>query len=141
VEEESPEIQAIRHVYEIWNRGDIAAFTDALHPEISWRSIDFDAEERTFNGRDEVREFLEKFVSQTGTSTLEPEKLIQVGERVVVPLVSRDAEADAAAPEMQLQMTAMWTLLDGLPVAFRLFFDTEKALASARGSSAPCREV
>ena len=130
--EESPEVQAVRHVYELWNRGDITAFTDALHPEISWRTMDFDAEERTFNGRDAVREFLESFVSQTGPSTLEPERLIQVGERVVAPLVSRTPDADAAATGTQLQMTALWTVKDGLPVAFRLFFDIEKALASAR---------
>jgi hydroxyacylglutathione hydrolase len=119
VAEKSPEIDAVRHVYEVWNGGDIAAFADALHADITWRTFDINGLERELTGRAEVRRFLEKL----GWMSLEPKMVAQVGEHVV-------ARLEGGSPEMP--MTALWTVRDGTPVAFRLFFDEATALASAK---------
>jgi ketosteroid isomerase-like protein len=126
----SPEIETIRRVYDTWNSGDIAAFARLLHPSISWRTFDFDGQERTLIGRDEVQRFHESIVERTGWFSFEPAALIQVGNRVVASLISTTPGVEAGPSELPL--AAVWTVHEGSPVAVRLFYDKDRALAAAQ---------
>jgi ketosteroid isomerase-like protein len=128
---DTPAVEAIRRVYEAWNTGDVSAFADRLDRDIAWRTLDFDGQEKTFVGRDEVRRFHERLIERTGWTTFEPQELIQVGDRVVAPLVSRTPDDAERSTSTSVHLIAMWTVHDGTPVAFRLFFDKDRALAAA----------
>lgn len=129
----------IRALYARWNEEGRDAFVASLSDAIAWRGIDTDGMQRTFRGKAEVTAMLERLAGAFGAARIEPERYVEVGERVVVPIRLFPVDAppgDGAAPMVQLDLTEAWTLRAGEIVEYRAYLSREPALEAARREAA-----
>ncbi|MFL5893538.1 MAG: nuclear transport factor 2 family protein [Thermoleophilaceae bacterium] len=69
---------------EAFNRGDIEACTELLHPEVEWYSSNQFLESETHIGRDEVKLYLESLHGHLDDPRMEPEDGFQIGDHVML---------------------------------------------------------
>ncbi len=126
----------IRRLYGVWNEQGVEPFLEMLHPDVKWRGMDADAARRTFEGRDAVREVLQRLMDTWGHARLVPDTFIEVGNEVVAPITMFPYESDPDDPDVKpiltLDFTEVWTLDGGEIVGYRAYLNREDALASAK---------
>ena len=83
------DVEAVRRGYEAWNRGDVGAVLELVHPDIEWRP-GADAPEAGENrGRDGFRGFLESWLESFEDLSIVPEELVVEGDCVVAMVRQR----------------------------------------------------
>jgi ketosteroid isomerase-like protein len=120
----------LRDAYEAFNRGDVDAILDLLHPDIEWVPPPTSLEPQPLRGREAVREYLEPnfFESQT----VEPLETIEEGNRL---LVAARVRARGRGSGVELDQTAfhVLTIEEGRAVRFEVHVDRAEALRALRG--------
>lgn len=120
----------IRAAYGAFNRGDVDAVLDLLHPDVEWVPPPSSLEPHPLRGRDAVREYLSPnfFESQTA----EPFETIEVGDRV---LVAARVRARGRGSGIELDQTAyhLFVIEDGRAVRFEAHVDRDEALTALKG--------
>ena|SRR2546423_3540268 len=69
---------------EAFNRGDMAACADMLHPEIEWYSSNQFLDSETHIGREDVKRYLESLHGHLDDPRMEPEDGFQIGDHVML---------------------------------------------------------
>jgi ketosteroid isomerase-like protein len=69
---------------EAFNRGDLNACADMLHPEIEWYSSNRFLESETHIGRDDVKLYLQSLHGHLDEPRMEPEDGFQIGDHVML---------------------------------------------------------
>jgi ketosteroid isomerase-like protein len=69
---------------EAFNRGDINACTELLHPEIEWYSNNKYSDTETHIGVNDVRLYLESLYNHLDEPRMEPEDGYQIGDHVML---------------------------------------------------------
>jgi ketosteroid isomerase-like protein len=69
---------------EAFNRGDISACVDMLHPEVEWYTSNRFLESESHVGRDDVKLYLESLHNHLDQPRLEPEDGYQIGDHVML---------------------------------------------------------
>jgi uncharacterized protein len=122
----------VRRGYEAWNRGDVEAVIQFLHPDIKWEGYTHVPESGTLLGREEVRSWLERFLEAWEELDIEVTDLIENGDQVIA-LVSFRALGKESGVEVEGGVDAhIWTVRDGKAVAVRLYQGTREALEEAQ---------
>ena len=119
----------IRDAYEAFNRGDVDAILDLLHPDIEWVPPPTSLEPQPLRGREAVREYLEPdfFDSQT----VEPLETIEEDNRVLVAAHVR-ARGRGSGVELDETVYHVLTIEEGRAVRFELHVDRAEALGALR---------
>jgi ketosteroid isomerase-like protein len=69
---------------EAFNRGDISACVDMLHPDVEWYTSNRFLESESHVGRDDVKLYLESLHNHLDQPRLEPEDGYQIGDHVML---------------------------------------------------------
>lgn len=127
----SANIAAVRNYYDAFNRGDHAAAEGFLAEDIvvdySRRSI----EPGVAHGREAAIAASNRVREAWGELKIEPEELIERGDRVIAVVVNR-ARGAASGAEASSRTAQVWTLRGGRAVRFEYFGSPEEALEATR---------
>ena len=123
-------VEIVRHLYELVNRGDLDAVLEYLDP-----SVHYDLSERVFNpaiyeGHDGIRRFYAELNEVWDDFRTDPVEFIQAGDKVVVPHRVH-AVGKESGVEVELPSTTIYSLSDGKVAAIRMYRDHARALEAA----------
>src|SRR5262245_15579420 len=123
-------MEVVRAGFDMWNAGDMDAYRELLHPEVSWRAPDDYPEPGPFVGRDAVGRQLEQLRATWGDGDrLEPiEDFIDAGDRVVVRVVWRGV---GHGPDLNMELTDVYAVRDSRIFGIEFFRDHADALEAA----------
>jgi ketosteroid isomerase-like protein len=117
----------ILSAYESFNRGEVDAILDLLHPDVEWVPPPTSVEPEPLHGRDAVREYLEPdfFESQNA----EPLETIEKGNHLLVVVRVR-ARGRGSGLELDETVHHLLTIAHGQAVRFEVYIDRAAALAA-----------
>jgi uncharacterized protein len=120
----------IRVAYAAYNRGEVEAVIDLLHPDVEWFPPPTTVDPEPVRGRDAVRQYLAPnfFESQSA----EPIEIIEEGDRILVIARVR-ARGRGSGVEIDGTTFHLWTVAEGRATRFAAFVDREEAFAALRG--------
>jgi uncharacterized protein len=121
--------EVVLGAYDSFNRGDVEAILDLLHPDVEWVPPPTSVDPQPLRGREAVREYLAPnfFESQSA----EPLELIEHGNRL---LVAARVRARGRGSGIELDQTGyhVLTIEDGRAVRFEVHVERATALAALR---------
>jgi len=119
-------VEVVRRGFATWNAGDMDAYRELLDPEVSWRPGEGWPEPGPYVGRDTVMRQLVQLRETWDAETLEPiDDFIDAADRVVVKVIWR---AVGHGPELNLELTGVYTVRNGRITAIEFFRDHVEAL-------------
>jgi len=126
----SQNVEIIRSLYEASNRRDYEAYLADLAPEIEFHlSGVFPDLDHVYRGHAGIQEFADRFIEPWEELSVEPDRMIEVGNRVLVFVHFRARGRDGI--EVQLPLAHLWTMGNGLAVRMEAYSDQQKAFAAA----------
>ena len=78
------EMEALRKAYAAFNRNDIAATVEALHPQVEWTEPPEFPGGGTYHGHEGVKTYLSQSRARWAEGRSEPERFIVAGDRIIV---------------------------------------------------------
>jgi ketosteroid isomerase-like protein len=117
----------IRDAYRAYNRGEVDAVLELLHPDVEWLPPPSSLEPRPLHGRDAVREYLAPNFFENQSA--EPLEVIHEGDRVLVVARTR-ARGRGSGIEIDQTTYHVWTVVDGRAVRFAAYVDRDQALGA-----------
>lgn len=133
-------LENVRRGYEAMTRGDVDAVLENLHPEIEWQLPEGGISRGTLRGHQAVREFLDGYIEAFSPLRFEPERIFEVGDRVVA-YVRVIGTGRNSGLEVSLWSAYVWTVENGKSVRVQVFPEGQKAAAlKAAGLSEEPRE-
>ena len=125
-------LEVLRGGYAAFAHGDMSAVLDLLDPDFVVE-VHMGPDADTYRGRegfvaniDRVRDVFEEFA-------IEPERFVEVGDRIVVPFRVHGRGRGSGVPVEQ-HRAHMWTLRGDRAVRLDVFGDADEALAAARAA-------
>lgn len=125
------DLERIRIGYEAFNRGDFDNALAGMDPEIEWHVLDLLPETETYRGPAAVREFWETWSESFEDFHVEPEEMIDAGDKVVVVIRVRGRGRGSGAEVETPSFSQVWTLRDGRPIRVEMFQSRDAALEAA----------
>jgi ketosteroid isomerase-like protein len=127
-------VLALREAYAAFNRGDIDAALKPLDPNIEWSEPESFPWGCTYHGLAGVKSYLTQSRAGLAEGTGEPEKFIQVGNRIVV-FVHAHVRPKNSSQWQDVELADVYTIRDGRAVEMRAFADRQQALNWAKSKS------
>jgi uncharacterized protein len=123
-------VEILKRAYQALNEGDINAALDVLEPDAEWSEQHSELPEAsTYRGREAIRAFLESFLESWNEFKQETERLVDVGDRVAVLLLST-ARGRGSGIEVERRYAHLWTMRNGKGTRVEAYADQEAALAA-----------
>jgi ketosteroid isomerase-like protein len=120
-------IETVRSYYDAINQRDLDAVFESFAPEIEFHLAGlFPDLEPIYRGPAEVRTFLERFSEPWVDLTVEPAKIIDLDQRVLVFFRFHAKGRDGI--EVELPLAHLWSLQNGRAVRMDAYPDERKAL-------------
>jgi ketosteroid isomerase-like protein len=120
-------IEALRRAYAAFNRGDIAATTEALDFNIVWIEPPEFPGGGTYHGHEGVRKYLTQSRTAWAEVSSDPERIISAGDKIVVFVHARVRAKNSVAWN-EVRLADVYTFRDGKAVQMRAFADRSQAL-------------
>ncbi|MGH2713380.1 MAG: nuclear transport factor 2 family protein [Pseudonocardiaceae bacterium] len=129
--DESELVHRVRAAYDAYNRGDVDAVLDLLHPDVDWRPPPNSLEPHPLRGRDAVRRYLtpDFFESQRA----EPLEVMEEGDRILVEVRVR-ARGRGSGVELDMIAFHLLVIEDDRAVRFEAHVERRQALAAFHDS-------
>ena len=119
-------VEVVRAGFEAWNAPDMEALRELYDPDVLWRPPEGWPEPGPYVGREAVMRQLEQLRETWDTDTFELiSDFIDAGDRVVVRFIWRGA---GRGPELNMEMTGVYSVREGKITVFEFFWDHSKAL-------------
>lgn len=121
-------VEIVRAMYEVANAGDqLDANFEVLAPDVEFHvSGAFPDLNSVYRGHEGVKQLNEALNEPWVALSLDPEKFIDAGSRVLV--LSQFHARGRDGMEVRLQLANLWTVRDGQIVRMEAFADQESAL-------------
>jgi ketosteroid isomerase-like protein len=136
------DLEALRHSYQDFNRGDLDAWLEWFHPAITWQAAREDPDAALHRGRDGIRRYAEQWIEAYDALRVEPQELIDRGDQVVV-WVRITGVGRTSGIALDMEQAQVMTIRDGEIVGAHEYFDRAEALAAVgltpSGGSGPRR--
>ena len=127
-------VELVRAGFEALREGGVEALLALIHPEFEVTTpAALTAEPDTYRGHDGIRRYFDSFYDAMDKIDFEPEQLIEVGDRVVVPMTVR-ARGRTTGIETEQRIVQIWELRDGKAIRVEVYATLEEAIAVASGS-------
>jgi ketosteroid isomerase-like protein len=123
-----PGIELVREIIEALNRGDVDGMLARMHPEFEWRPLAASPVARVYRGREQVRGYIEDWLSTFAVIRLDLEDPTEVADRVVAVVHGR-ARGRASGLELDTRYCQVWTVRCGAAVGMEEFPTCEEGLA------------
>jgi ketosteroid isomerase-like protein len=124
-------VDVVRNSYEAFNRGDIEAALDAMHPEIEWQTYIVPGPGGgTYHGREGVRQLWADARGVFGDFRNEPERFFDVPPDRVVAFVRVCGVGRESGAPVEARIAHVITLRDGMAFRVQSFEDRDAALGA-----------
>jgi uncharacterized protein len=124
-------VSAVLRGYEAFNRGDIEASLDVLHPEIEWHTYIVPGPGGgTYHGHDGVRELWADARRIFGEFKNVPEQVFDAGDRVVA-FVRVEGVGRESGVAVTARIAHVYSFRDGMVCCVESFEDRDEALRAA----------
>jgi ketosteroid isomerase-like protein len=121
-------VDLVRRGYQALNSGDIDGVLSLVDPDIEWIGYTHLPESGNLRGRDEVREWLERFLDAWEEMDVQIVEVVEADDKVAV-LVRLSGRGKGSGVEVEGGVDAhVWTIRDGSVVAVTLHQGTRDAL-------------
>ena len=123
-------VELVRMGCEAWERGDMEAWLETLHPDVVWDTTHFEGrlEGAVYQGRDAVRRFaVDEWRATWDRYDSRAEQIVEAGDRVLVFWSQNMVGAGAGVP-VQLDSTQVCDVRDGRVVRIDNYTDRAEAL-------------
>jgi hypothetical protein len=115
--------------YEAWNRGEFGAVLELVDPEIEWQPGFGALEAGEHRGAEGFQEFVESWLESFDDFHIEPELLVQEGDRVIV-VGRQHGRGHGSGIELETRVVHVWTIRDGRAVGWWSPRTVDEALAA-----------
>ena len=123
-------MEVVRRTLEAFNRGGVEPTLQHFDSGIEWLGPPEWVEDRVYAGHDGLRRLAAVWVDNFDEYRLEPDRLIDVGDRVVALVHQRGRIKGSGAPIVQ-QVGFVWTVRDGRGIHVEAYFSWGEALEAA----------
>jgi ketosteroid isomerase-like protein len=124
------DVERLNAVYEAISRGDWdEAFRDAS-PNFEMKTPDTNPIAGTYRGPEEVRRFFDEIWAAFSEVAVQPERFIDLDDRIVVFLLMRLRPNDSNAT-LEMRIAHLWTVRDGEIIRCEVFTEREEVLEAA----------
>jgi ketosteroid isomerase-like protein len=120
-------ISALRRAYDAFNRGDIDATVESLHPDIEWTEPAEFPGGGAYHGHAGVKSYLAQSRANWAEGRSEPERFIAAGDKIVVFVHARVRPRDCTTWS-EIRLADVFTFRQGKAVSMRAFADRAQAL-------------
>jgi ketosteroid isomerase-like protein len=124
-----PGVELVRRIVEALNRGDLDRMLAHMHPDFEWTPLEASPIARVYRGHEQVRHYVQDWLSTFESVRLEFEDPTEVGDRVV-GVVNGRARHRGSGLELDNRFCQVWTVRDGIAVAMEEHPTREQALAA-----------
>jgi ketosteroid isomerase-like protein len=125
-------VTRMRDAVEAFNRGDLQAALDRLHPQVEWQTLDAFPDAGTYRGPDSVRRFFETWQEAFRGFRLHLESCVPVDEDRV--LAALRVSGEGAGSGIEVGSPTFFQLVefrDGRVIRARMFQTEAEALEAA----------
>jgi ketosteroid isomerase-like protein len=130
-------VEIVRRVYDLWNRGDLDAAVEMLDQHVVWNAYVHLPDSRTRHGAGEVQQWAGEFAEAWGEIQVQIERLEEVGDDLVLALVRMTGRGRGSGAAVESGVDGhVWTVRDGRVAAVRMYQGAQDAL-EAVGLSDP----
>jgi ketosteroid isomerase-like protein len=127
----SDRVALVRRAYETFNRGDVDAALDFMHPELEWHTYIVPGPGGgMYRGHDGARELWADARRIFGDFRNVPEEVFEVGEHVIA-YVSVEGVGARSGAAVQARIAHLYTFRDGKIASIRSFEDRDEACRAA----------
>lgn len=120
-------MEVVRRGYNAWNRQDLDAVLECLDPDVVCDFPEGGLTTGTHRGHAGVRMLMENYFDAFETFRLEPQRLVESGDRIVA-LNRTSGRGRGSGAEVELHPGHVWTLREGKGVRLQIFTDWDEAL-------------
>ena len=125
-------VEIVRHVYEAWNRGDLDVAFARFEADVEVITPPDLPEAGTYRGPAAVREWAETFLEAWGELRMDPVRIVDAEQQVVVTLRYSGRGRGSGLEVRGVTVDAhVWTLRDGRVVKLQMYQGTDEALEAA----------
>jgi ketosteroid isomerase-like protein len=123
-------VATAKRIYDARNRGDVDAVIEECDPDVQWRPHLAILSGQPIRGRDEVREYLTSLQEDWESFRHEPERFMDVGDKVVVFLHAH-ARGRGSGVDVDVPVAHVLSFEQGRCSEFVSYYDRDEALKSA----------
>jgi ketosteroid isomerase-like protein len=122
-------VKLVREIIEALNRGDVDGMLERMHPDFEWRPLAASpAAGGVYRGHEQVRRYVEDWLSTFGNLRLDLEDPVEVADRVVA-VVHGHGRGRASGLQLGTRFCQVWTIRRGATVRMEEYATREQALA------------
>lgn len=122
-------VEVVRRVYELWNRGDIGDAGEMLDEHVVWDGYDHLPDAGPRLGADEVQQWAGDFTEAWGEIQVQIERLEDLGDDLVLALVRMTGRGRGSGAAVESGVDGhVWTVRKGKVAAVSMYQGTEDAL-------------
>jgi ketosteroid isomerase-like protein len=122
-------VKLVREIIEALNRGDIEGMLERMHPDFEWRPLEASpAAGGMYRGHEQVRRYVEDWLSTFDDLRLELEEPTEVADRVVA-VVHGHGRGRASGLQLDTRFCQVWSVRSGAAVRMEEYATREQALA------------
>jgi ketosteroid isomerase-like protein len=124
-------VELVGDIIDALNRGNVEAVLARIAPDFEWRPLEDSPVARVYRGHEQVRRYVEDWLSTFDILRLELEEPSEVGDYVVVVVRGR-GRGRASGVELVNSFCQVWTLRCGTAVRMQEYSTREQGLAALR---------
>jgi ketosteroid isomerase-like protein len=121
--------ELVSQIVDALNRADLDGMLARMHPDFEWTPLEASPVARAYVGHEQVRRYVEDWLSTFESVRLELEDPTQIRDRVVA-VVNGRARGRGSGLEIHNRFCQVWTVRDGIAVAMEEHATREQALAA-----------
>ncbi|HET8822644.1 MAG TPA: nuclear transport factor 2 family protein [Thermoleophilaceae bacterium] len=125
------DVEALERGYAALNRGDLSVVLELLDADIEWHEPGWSPEAGTHRGRDSFERFLRGWVESFEEFRVEPERVVQRGDRLVA-VVRQTGAGRSSGVHVGTRIAHVWTVVDGRAVRWESVPEPETVLDGVR---------
>ena len=129
-----PGVELVCVIIAALNRGDVDGMLAQMHPDFEWTPLESSPVARVYQGHEDVRRYVEDWVSTFDGLRIDVEDLTDVADRVVA-VVHGHGRGRASGLQLDTRFCQVWTVRSGKAISMEEYASRAEALARARSSA------
>lgn len=124
------DIEGMRRAYEGLSRGDLEGALELIDPDVEVRDRPEMPDPQTYHGYEGVRSAVQSTFDTFDLVDFEPERFVEVGDRIVVVILLRGTGKESGVP-VEDRIAHLWTMRDGKAWRMQVYSDPDEAIRDA----------
>jgi ketosteroid isomerase-like protein len=124
-------VELVRAIIAALNRGDVDGMLARMDPDFEWRPLEASPVARVYQGHEDVRRYIEDWLTTFDGLRIDVEDLRDVADRIVA-VVHGHGRGRASGLQLDNHFCQVWTVSGGTAIAMEEHATREQALARLR---------